>query len=171
MEAKYKLVYTTPEKIASNQNLKDIMERLYRKGLIDRFVIDEVHCVSSWGGDFRADYLELKLLKKNFPKVPILGLTATASQEVKEDVSAKLGITSKVIYFQSSFNRPNLVYEVRHKHNISNLDRDIGLLIRNRFKDKTGIVYCTSRKDCEKLSETLKRNYNIRCDYYHAELT
>ena len=72
---------------------------MYRKGNIDRFVIDEVHCVSSWGADFRSDYLQLKLLKQDYPKVPILGLTATASTDVKADISVKLGISNKVIYF------------------------------------------------------------------------
>ena len=119
---KYKLVYVTPEKIVSNSVLRDVIDDLYRKGKIDRFVIDEVHCVSSWGADFRSDYLELKQLKKNYPRVPILGLTATASQAVKTDICDKLGISNEVCYFQNSFNRPNLVYEIRNKHNISNLE-------------------------------------------------
>lgn len=71
--------------------------------------------MSSWGQDFRKDYLELKMLKKNYPKVPLLGLTATATEKVKDDISARLGITNRVIYFQSSFNRTNLFYEIRNK--------------------------------------------------------
>ena len=82
---------------------------------IDRFVIDEVHCVSHWGQDFRKDYLELYILKQNYPKVPLLGLTATATEKVKDDIAKSLGIKNRVIYFQSSFNRPNLFYEIRNK--------------------------------------------------------
>ena len=72
--------------------------------------------------------------------------------------------------FQSSFNRPNLSYEIRHKKDLKDVDGDISTLIKSRFKGKTGIIYCISRKDCEKLAETLKRNYKVKCDYYHAEL-
>jgi superfamily II DNA helicase RecQ len=81
--------------------------------------------VSHWGQDFRKDYLHLDILKKRFPKVPILGLTATATEKVKEDMAKRLGITKKVIYFQSSFNRPNLVYEIRDKKAIKNIDADV----------------------------------------------
>lgn len=91
------------------------MDELYVAGKIDRFVIDEVHCVSHWGQDFRKDYLHLDILKKRFPTCPILGLTATATVKVKDDIAKRLGITNKVIYFQSSFNRPNLLYEIRDK--------------------------------------------------------
>ena len=90
--------------------------------------------------------------------------------KVKEDVAKRLGIKNRVVYFQSSFNRPNLVYEIRDKKAIKNIDKDVVTLLRTRFKGKSGIIYCISRKDCEKLSETLKKNYNIKCDYYHAEL-
>lgn len=76
-----------------------MLEELYERNLIDRFVIDEVHCVSHWGQDFRKDYLHLDILKKRFPRVPILGLTATATQKVKDDMAKRLGITSTVYYF------------------------------------------------------------------------
>ena len=100
--------------------------------------------------------------------MPILGLTATATVKVKEDIVQRLGIEKTCAIFQSSFNRPNLFYEIRAKENLKNVDKDICDLLNTRFAKKCGIIYCISRKDCEKLAETLKRNYKIRCDYYHA---
>ena len=86
-QCQYKLVYTTPEKIVKSPGLINILDDMYAVGKIDRFVIDEVHCVSHWGQDFRKDYLELNFLKKRYPKVPILGLTATATEKVKDDIA------------------------------------------------------------------------------------
>ena len=126
--------------------------------------------MSHWGQDFRKDYLELKILKKKYPKVPILGLTATATEKVKDDIAARLGITNRVFYFQSSFNRPNLFYEIRNKKSVKNIEADIAHLLKHRFNQKSGIIYCTSKKDCEKFAEALKRNHGIRCDFYHASL-
>ena len=100
----------------------------------------------------------------------MLGLTATATQKVKEDVTKCLGISDKVLYFQSSFNRPNLFYEIRNKQNIKNVDEDIANLIKTRFKDKCGIIYTTTRKACEKLSEKLRNKHGIKCNYYHADI-
>lgn len=112
----------------------------------------------------------MEFLKKRFPKVPLLGLTATATVKVKDDIAKQLNIKKKVIYFQSSFNRPNLVYEIRLKKNIKNVDNDVSKMLKNRLKNKSGIIYCISRKDCEKLAGNLKKNHNIKCDYYHADL-
>ena len=164
------MVYLTPEKLVSSKALLSTLKRLYANSKIDLFVIDEVHCVSHWGQEFRKDYLELSILKKTFPNVPILGLTATATVKVKNDIAARLGITKQVLYFQSSFNRPNLSYEIRDKKNIKNIEKDLVAMLNTRFKGESGIIYCLSRKDCEKLSETLKRNYKVKCDYYHADL-
>ena len=133
-------------------------------------MIDEVHCVSHWGQDFRKDYLHLDILKKRFPKVPILGLTATATQKVKDDMAKRLGIKNRVIYFQSSFNRPNLVYEIREKKKMKDTEQDLVQMLRTRFKNRSGIIYCISRKDCERLAETLNYNYKVKCDFYHADL-
>ena len=168
---KYKIVYLTPEKLVKSPPLIETVETLYEMKKIDRFVIDEVHCVSHWGQDFRKDYLNLNILKKKFPTVPLLGLTATATIKVKDDIVSRLGIKNDVVCFQSSFNRPNLLYEIRHKKDIKNIEHDLSLMLTTRFKKKSGIIYCISRKDCEKLSESLKRNYKIKCEYYHAELS
>jgi bloom syndrome protein len=98
-------------------------------------------------------------------------LTATATIKVKEDIVKRLGIADKVHYFQSSFNRPNLVYEIRNKAEIKNLDEDIVELVSRRFKNKSGIIYCISRKDCERLAEVLSKKYNVKCDFYHADIS
>ena len=110
-----KIVYTTPEKLVASPILQNTLDQLYLNNDIDRFVIDEVHCVSHWGQDFRKDYLSLGMLKKRYPKVPLLGLTATATVKVKDDMAERLGIANDVLYFQSSYNRPNLHYEIRAK--------------------------------------------------------
>lgn len=167
----YKIVYTTPEKIVQSPPLIETLDELYRQGKIDRFVIDEVHCVSHWGQDFRKDYLNLKMLKQKYPKVPMLGLTATATVQVKDDIADRLGISRDVLYFQSSFNRTNLFYEIRDKKQYKNVEADIAQLLRGRFSQKSGIVYCISRKDCEQLAQTLKRKHGVRCDFYHADLS
>jgi bloom syndrome protein len=103
--------------------------------------------------------------------VPLLCLTATATLKVKEDITKRLGIDDDVAIFQSSFNRPNLVYEIRDKKQFKNVNDDLVQLLRTRFRNKSGIIYCISRKECEKLSEILRRNYHIKCDFYHAELS
>eukprot|EP00347_Sterkiella_histriomuscorum_P002099 403369477 len=166
----YKLVYLTPEKLVKSPGLMSAMDHLYAIGKIDRFVIDEVHCVSHWGQDFRKDYLHLDMLKQRYPKVPLLCLTATATLKVKDDILKRLGIKDAKL-FQSSFNRTNLLYEIRDKKQFKNVTEDIVNMLRTRFKGKCGIIYCISRKECQKLSEILKRNYHIKCDYYHAEVS
>lgn len=103
--------------------------------------------------------------------MPLLCLTATATKKVKEDIIKRLGIQDNVVSFQSSFNRPNLLYEIREKKQFKNINDDLVQMLRTRFRNKSGIIYCISRKECEKLSEILKRTYQIRCDYYHAELS
>ena len=87
--------------------------------------------------------------------MPILGLTATATPKVKDDIAVRLGIKHSVCYFQSSFNRPNLSYEIKDKKSFKSIDEDIARLLKQRFKGKSGIIYCLSRNDCEKLTETL----------------
>lgn len=88
----YKLVYLTPERLVKSPGLMQCMDYLYNIGKIDRFVIDEVHCVSHWGQDFRKDYLHLDMLKKRYPTIPLLCLTATATLKVKEDIVNRLSI-------------------------------------------------------------------------------
>ena len=85
-------------------------------------------------------------------------------------MAKRLGIKNRVIYFQSSFNRPNLIYEIREKKKMKDTEQDLVQMLRSRFKNRSGIIYCISRKDCERLAETLKYNYKVKCDFYHADL-
>lgn len=107
MNPSIKLLYITPEKISASAFLQETFASMHAKGNLARFVIDEAHCVSTWGHDFRPDYKRLGELKKRFPKVPIMALTATANPRVRADVVHQLQIP-RCKWFLSSFNRPNL---------------------------------------------------------------
>ncbi|KFM67225.1 Bloom syndrome protein-like protein, partial [Stegodyphus mimosarum] len=134
--------------------------------MIQRFVIDEAHCVSQWGHDFRPDYKKLKMLREKFPNVPMMALTATATQRVRFDILHQLGMKSPK-WFLQSFNRPNLKYEVRLK--TKNVTSDIIDLIKTKFKNMCGIVYCLSRNDCDTVANELNHS-GINAASYHAGL-
>ena len=89
--------------------------------------------------------------------------------KVKDDLAERLGIKNEVIFFQSSFNRPNLIYQVIEKKKISKADEHIEQMLNTQFKNKSGLIYCLSRKDCERLSDKLKR-MDIKCEFYHADI-
>ncbi|XP_063992518.1 recQ-like DNA helicase Blm [Diachasmimorpha longicaudata] len=162
-----KLLYVTPEKIAGSDRFVSLLTRLYRAKLLARFVIDEAHCVSQWGHDFRPDYKKLKVLRTNYPQVPIMALTATATTRVRTDILHQLGMT-KPKWFLSSFNRPNLMYTVVEKKGKEGLLKIIAL-IKEKYKNECGIVYCLSKKECDDYAEQLKIN-GIRATSYHAGL-
>ncbi|CAH0514672.1 unnamed protein product [Peronospora belbahrii] len=113
-----KLLYLTPEKIVKSDEMMNLLQILYRNKALARFVIDEAHCVSQWGHDFRPEYSQLGLLKKTFPDIPLMALTATAPPKVIQGVQRSLRI-SKGLVFSMSFNRPNLTFEVRDKPRVS----------------------------------------------------
>lgn len=149
---KIKLLYLTPEKISSSSRLQDLLDRLYKKDYIGRVVIDEAHCVSHWGHDFRPDYKRLKVLRDRFPKVPIMALTATATIRVRADIEEQLGMHN-CKWFISSFNRPNLKYVVSPKS--KSTIADIQELIKKSYLAASGIVYCLSRKECDDMARKL----------------
>ncbi|KAI9328367.1 P-loop containing nucleoside triphosphate hydrolase protein [Obelidium mucronatum] len=160
-----KLLYVTPEMMGKSGKFVDLLGRLYSQRRLARFVIDEAHCVSQWGHDFRPDYKDLSKLRSTYPNVPIMALTATANDQVKLDVKQVLQITHCKTFTQS-FNRTNLMYEVRKKVHKS-IDKDIIDLIQQRFRNQSGIVYCTSRQACEDLAQTLNKA-RISAAFYHA---
>ncbi|KAL5562840.1 hypothetical protein UlMin_032587 [Ulmus minor] len=163
---KYKLLYVTPEKVAKSDVLLRHLESLHSRELLARIVIDEAHCVSQWGHDFRPDYQGLGILKQKFPKTPVLALTATATASVKEDVVQALGLVNCIV-FRQSFNRPNLRYSVIPKTKKC-LD-DIDKFIKENHYDECGIIYCLSRNDCEKVAEKLQ-DCGHKAAFYHGTM-
>ena len=162
-----RLLYVTPERLAMAESFSKILRLLHDRGLLARFVIDEAHCVSQWGHDFRPDYKQCGLLKGSFPTVPIMALTATATERVRIDCLTLLGFSKDAVTLSSSFNRPNLWYEVRPKK--KGLVKDIAEVLRRHHKNETGIVYCTSRNDCEEVARQLC-DEGIQAAYYHAAM-
>jgi bloom syndrome protein len=162
------LLYVTPEMLSKNLMMVEVFRRLSQRKKLARIVIDEAHCVSQWGHDFRPDYKELGSLRQKFPNVPVMALTATATENVKMDVVHQLHMQGCQMYKQS-FNRPNLYYEVRPKRP-KFVSADIAKLINEKFKDKCGIVYCLSRNSCENLAKNLKEKHGISAHHYHAGL-
>ncbi|XP_017784253.1 PREDICTED: Bloom syndrome protein homolog [Nicrophorus vespilloides] len=168
MEPGIKLLYLTPEKIVASRNTCDMLQGLHKRGKLARFVIDEVHCLSQWGHDFRPDYKQLSCLRRNYPKVPIMCLTATATKLVQEDVLNILNIRN-VKTFIRSFNRPNIKYQVLSK-TAKIVTSDIANLIKSKFHRKSGIVYCLCRNDCDTLAKDLS-NFGVRAKAYHAGMS
>ncbi|XP_055760959.1 ATP-dependent DNA helicase Q1-like isoform X2 [Salvelinus fontinalis] len=169
-KAPFKLLYVTPEKIAKSKLLMSRLEKAYNAGRLSRIAVDEVHCCSQWGHDFRPDYKLLGILKRQFPKVPLLGLTATATSSVLKDCQ-KILCVPEPITLTASFNRTNLYYEVRLKD--SNSDdsiSDISTLIKERYKDQSGIVYVFSQKDAETVSADLQKK-GLNASPYHANMS
>lgn len=162
------LLYITPEMISKSSNLRNSLRILHRNGKFARLVIDEAHCVSQWGHDFRPDYKELGVIRSEFPGVPVMALTATATENVKADVIHNLGMDGCDIFSQS-FNRPNLTYDVLPKKGkAAEVVARIAELITSLYSRKAGIVYCASRVDCEKVAQQLKEDHGIKAIHYHA---
>ncbi|KAG7234508.1 hypothetical protein INR49_004523 [Caranx melampygus] len=165
----FKLLYVTPEKIAKSKMFMSRLEKAYNANLLSRIALDEVHCCSQWGHDFRPDYKLLGILKRQFPKVPILGLTATATSSVLKDCE-KILCLSQPITLNSSFNRTNLYYEVRIKDSDNDMSlNDMANLINKKYKNQSGIVYVFSQKDAESVSSELQKR-NISAAAYHANM-
>lgn len=158
MDGKTKLLYVAPESFTKEENMNFIKQMK-----ISFFAVDEAHCISEWGHDFRPEYRRLRSIINEIGSRPLIALTATATPKVQHDIQKNLGMINAVVY-KSSFNRPNLYYEVRPK--TKEIDRDIIKFIRNN-PGKSGIIYCLSRKKVEELTETLRIN-EISVLPYHA---
>ncbi|TDL19606.1 ATP-dependent DNA helicase [Rickenella mellea] len=166
---KPRLLYVTPERLHRSEDMRNILRRLYDGKELARFVVDEAHCVSTWGRDFRESYQDLDRLRVEYPKVPIMALTATANEQVMKDVIDRLRIQNCVLLKQS-FNRPNLHYDVRPKQH-RNVLADIAAFIKANHSGETGIIYCMSRNKCEEVARDLRDKYQLRAKHYHAQLT
>lgn len=160
------LLYVTPEMASMSQGLITILSEIYRRQKLARIVVDEAHCVSQWGHDFRPEYKALGALRRRFPDVPVIALTATATENVKVDVIHNLGIDGCEIFTQS-FNRPNLTYEVRPKKKKVDVLTSMVETIHKSYKRQSGIVYTLSRKNCEELADHLNQ-FGIKAHHYHA---
>lgn len=158
------LLYVTPEMLSKNQRMIQAFQQLHRRRRLARIVIDEAHCVSQWGHDFRPDYKALGEVLGQFSGVPIIALTATATQLVRTDVMSNLNIRGCRVFSQS-FNRPNLSYEVLPK--TKGVVKSIAELIRETYHRQCGIIYCLSRKTCESVAKNLTE-LGISAYHYHA---
>lgn len=158
-EEHIQLLYITPEMISMSQALTRTLERLHSRQRLARLVIDEAHCVSQWGHDFRPDYKELGEIRNLLPGIPMMALTATATENVKVDVIHNLKMDGCQVFTQS-FNRPNLTYEVHPKTKGADLLSSIANIIKS-YRNQSGIVYCLSRKTCEKVARALSDQYKI----------
>ncbi|XXG75491.1 hypothetical protein AAC387_Pa08g0046 [Persea americana] len=169
-EGDLKILYVTPEKISKSKRFMSKLEKCHRTGRLSLISIDEAHCCSQWGHDFRPDYKNLGILKTQFPNVPLVALTATATQKVQMDLMEMLHIP-KCVRFLSTVNRPNLFYKVQEKSSIGKVVIDeISDFIRGSYPNKeSGIVYCFSRKECEQVAKDLCQR-GISADYYHADM-
>jgi len=155
-----KLLYVAPESLTKEENIEFL-----KRQKITFFAIDEAHCISEWGHDFRPEYRNLRNIIYKIGNFPIIGLTATATQKVQDDILKNLGIVEAKT-FKASFNRANLFYEVRPK--TADVEKDLIRFIRN-YKDKSGIIYCLSRKKVEEIAQILQVN-GIKAVPYHAGL-
>jgi len=158
LSGKTKLLYVAPESLTKEDNVEFL-----KNVKISFYAVDEAHCISEWGHDFRPEYRRIRPIINMIGQAPIIALTATATQKVREDIKKILGIPDAK-EFKSSFNRPNLYYEVRRKTN--DIDKDIIKFIKAN-PGKSGIIYCLSRKKVEELAEILKAN-GINASAYHA---
>ncbi len=152
-----KLLYVAPESLTKEENIEFL-----RSIKVSFYAVDEAHCISEWGHDFRPEYRRIRPIIDTILRAPIIALTATATPKVQHDILKNLGISDALV-FKSSFNRPNLYYEVKAKQDAT---REIIKYIKNNY-GKSGIIYCLSRKKVEELAETLKVN-DIKALAYHA---
>lgn len=164
LRGEYKLLYLAPERLLQQDFLTRIVTQLIDTNALTAFVIDEAHCVSEWGHDFRPEYRQLAQLRQRYPSVPMLAFTATATQRVRGDIIEQLALRNPAMHV-ASFNRPNLYYAVQPKSRRTYEE----LLDRVRASGSSGIVYCLSRKRVDELSQKL-RDDGVRALAYHAGL-
>ena len=160
LSGRTKLLYVAPESLTKEDNVEFL-----KSVKISFYAVDEAHCISEWGHDFRPEYRRIRPIVNEIGNAPVIALTATATDKVRTDIKKNLGIVDAT-EFKSSFNRPNLYYEVRSK--TKDVDKDIIKFIR-QHPGKSGIIYCLSRKKVEELAAVLRAN-DIKAAAYHAGL-
>ncbi|HEY1180878.1 MAG TPA: DNA helicase RecQ [Rhodocyclaceae bacterium] len=164
-EGRITLLYVAPERLTTARFL-GLLDRLAEDGKLSLFAIDEAHCVSQWGHDFRENYLALSLLHERFPQVPRIALTATADELTRQDIIARLGLDSARVFI-SSFDRPNIRYQIVEKIDAR---RQLLAFIRDEHEGDAGIIYCQSRKKVEDTAEWLTQQ-GVSALPYHAGLS
>ena len=165
------LVFVTPEKVHKSKKLQNEMEKLYAQGRLGRFVIDECHCACQWGHDFRPDYAQLGILKSHFPSIPLIAVTATASDKVRHDVCQILRLGSNYRFFRSTANRPNLQYSIRPKKDTKDaFVSDMVAYIKEHHPYETGIVYTFSKKDADTVADKLC-DLGVVARAYHSDVS
>jgi ATP-dependent DNA helicase RecQ len=163
LKDEYKLVYLAPERLLTGEFMRSVLPRLVASSRISMFVVDEAHCVSEWGHDFRPEYRQLSQLRSRCPGIPFIAFTATATSRVRTDIVEQLALRDPAIHV-ASFNRPNLQYAVRAKDKHTYPE-----LLQRAKAGSPGIVYCLSRKRVDELAERLQQD-GIKALPYHAGL-
>lgn len=166
------LLYISPEMVQASKKFQTVLGSLYRTKNLARVVVDEAHCVSGWGHDFRPDYKQLDYFKNKFPDIPVMALTATANKYVISDIITNLRLNkTDITLLRQSFNRTNLFYQIVPKATkAAALIDTVKDYITTYFPSQTGIIYCHSKKSCEELAEALGK-FHISSSAYHAGMS
>ncbi len=165
LSGKHKIIYTTPEYLVTD-SAQSFLEKLVEKDGLALFAIDESHCISTWGHNFREEYLELSVIRKKYPQIPMVALTATATPNVESDISHYLEMENPLI-IKSSFDRPNLYISLKPKS--KSIIADLKPFIE-KYEDDFIIIYCKKREDTEKIRDLLREEMGVRVKAYHAGL-
>eukprot|EP01127_Copromyxa_protea_P009674 TRINITY_DN2296_c0_g1_i7.p1 TRINITY_DN2296_c0_g1~~TRINITY_DN2296_c0_g1_i7.p1 ORF type:complete len:721 (+),score=151.58 TRINITY_DN2296_c0_g1_i7:1728-3890(+) len=171
-EVPFKVLFVTPEKLAKSRILIKAMKEMYKNGNLQALAVDEAHCISEWGHDFRPDYRKIGLFKKKFPGVPILGLTGTCTPEVREDIISQLQMKNHV-YFQDKHDRPNIWIGVADRSVTTSLE-EVGeeladFIEKQNLENETGIIYCPTKLEAENISTFLNER-GLPSLPYHSKL-
>ncbi|OEL16729.1 Mediator of RNA polymerase II transcription subunit 34, partial [Dichanthelium oligosanthes] len=169
-EGELKILYVTPEKISKSKRFMSKLEKCHNAGRLSLIAVDEAHCCSQWGHDFRPDYKNLGILKIQFPSVPMIALTATATSKVQTDLIEMLHVP-RCVKFVSTVNRPNLFYKVYEKSPVGKvvIDEIANFISESYPNNESGIIYCFSRKECEQVAKELC-DRGISAEHYHADM-